>query len=143
MRGIVYHGDSGIIKGNTIKSIYSLTPTVSTNVYGIEVDSTKTEINGNVLYDIKASNLTVALVFGIYSNGNYNSVMNNRIEDIDNEIVGRAGVQGLYVGAAIDKSKVTNNYLYNCGLDTGIANTNGDLFLDSGTSTMTNINSWQ
>ena len=137
MGGISCYGTLNNIIGNTIKNIRN-----TSSVHCIRCNNSNSIISNNNIYDIStSSNISDAIGISIY--GDYCEISNNRIEQCKNTGAGVAYGKGIWINTGKISNKIMSNYCYNNGLDTGIANTNGDNFYDLGTDTQVYSNSWQ
>lgn len=150
------------VSGNRISAINS-----NRSCYGIYVGGvpsaglTGTVITSNIISDIESDDSGV-LTYGICSvDDHYANISDNTVSDIDNDYnsdctgilasgdyiivshntVTEGGNIGITIGGSYNS--VVGNYCQNNGSDTGIANTNGHNFLNSGTDTQVYSNSWQ
>lgn len=127
--------------------------------FGIYVTTNYATITGNIVDGLSSD----ASAYGIYAE-DYALVTDNVVRDVVITSLGSYGI-GIEVllatnGAIVCDNhvrdnydtgisvsgtsiKVSNNYCRNNGSDTGIANTNGDNFSDTGTDTQVYSNSWQ
>lgn len=141
LRGVYLAGISTagavIIDRNTFYNIIASTGNIA--VRAIDLGGfDKNQITRNVIYDL--SGTAGSTVVGILTGGgDQNTISGNRIENVKQGAVTSSGCAITITG---DKNMVQGNYCFNNGADTGIAATTGN-FRDLGTSTMTNINSWQ
>lgn len=161
--GIKVVRGSGIIKNNTIENI-------DTSAYfsGITInDSAQTNndilIDGNIIRNLSCTD-SGYFSCGIAVAGDRNLITNNQIYNLTSTdssyptgILLSAGddhgitdnkirdceYKGIVIVSGVNRTQVKNNYCYNNGSDTGIANENGDNFSDSGTDTHLSGNSWQ
>lgn len=152
---------NGTVVNNRVGNASAVT--LADTCYGIVMQNTITSVNNiiqaNIVSDIKSDNTTVGIdaedtvsnqsimiannkvlniaastggaAVGILEKGKYNLVSSN-------QIVGTTAPSGAAIGLYIASSVSTicsNNYCYNNGADTGLANTNSDNFLDEGTDT--------
>lgn len=112
------------IFGNTISDLDG------DKAYGIQIDAgPHTTISNNSIYDVVGSSDDT----GVEAAEDYCLISDNRVEACD--------ALGIYIGGT--GNKITNNYCYNNGSDTGIANTNEHNFNDDGIDTQIYSNSWQ
>lgn len=129
---------SNIISGCVIKHV------ACTGIFaGIYVDddysnNAYTIVNNEVSY-ITSTNAVLDGNGGILARMSGGLISNNKVLNCKDA---SAVTHGVWVGPGLHVC-VTNNYCFNNGLDTAIANTNTNNFHDDGTSTMINVNSWQ
>jgi parallel beta-helix repeat protein len=117
------------IANNTVKRI-RITNSASSGIYFNTV--TGGVISSNSIFDSSVASDNNC--YGIYlTNSSYIIVSGNRVEQIKNSST-TSMAYGIYINSGTSNS-VTNCYIYNCGTDTGITNTNGCLFYDGGTGT--------
>ena len=126
-----------LITNNIIQGFYS-----GGFTYGIIIASDSTiQIMGNSIYDLSTSH-GLSYSMGITGVFNYGLISNNRISNIKNTATA-ANVWAIRINTTSTSDLICDNYCYNNGSDTGIANTNGCQFSDVGTLTQTWGNSWQ
>lgn len=125
------------ILNNTFRSVRA------TNFRAIYVLSTNCVITNNTVYNVSATGSVCA---GISLDGaNYSTVSNNSIDTVKNSSTA-TNAWGIVLENTFGNTSVAikENYCYNNGSDTGIANANSNNFSDSGgTDTQVYSNSWQ
>ncbi len=130
---------NAIVANNIVKNIYL--SAAAGNLNGIEYESNYDGILSHcIIIANSVSNLRGYGVdttpVGILVNGfNYSILSNNVVTGVKHYPTTASGVQGIYIGVGSTSNKVLNNYCFDNGLDTGLANSNGNNFYDGGTDT--------
>jgi hypothetical protein len=125
--GIVV-GDNSIVSNNHIKNAES--PFI---MEGIRVAGNDCVINSNSIFFL-ISDDGGSETSGIYVTGDRAIISGNKIIGVDNFDIS-AKAKAIHIASTAANTSVSNNYCYNNGPDTGIANTNGCNYFDEGTDT--------
>lgn len=161
----LYDSKNGQVINNRIGNASSITTSTGFSCYGIMILNAVTTsysniVQGNIINDLNASSYCNGIYLndiiskhawqvinnkiynidstdgsqcvGLYIDGLYATVSSNQIFNID---PGGTSGKGLWIDSDSVGMGISNNYCYNCARDTGLANTNQDLFLDQGTDT--------
>lgn len=128
--GCVATSYGNIINNNIISNVSSTSRTIAIQVNDSSSLSPTVICNNNINSITDSSSTGYA--FGISYTGPRGTIDNNRIENVKSP---SATAIGLIIISGSTNVSVTNNYIYNNGLDTGLENTNGNNFTDNGTDT--------
>jgi hypothetical protein len=128
--GILCGGNRMLVQGNFVTSLRKTGVTGGIN--GIGVFSNTSQVINNYVYDCSCAD-NGSITLGITIGASNCIVSGNKIEKMKNAASATSAI-GLNVSTGSSNSLI-NNYCYNNGADTGIANTNSNNFKDNGTDT--------
>lgn len=126
---------NALITNNTLYNLNGFYAAWDGTTRGIDlIDCSYANITANTVNTLTNTNgTTYAVGIGCRGTSNYNTFSSNKVMNVTT-------VGMICVGTS---NSFSSNYCYNNGSDTGIANTNGNNFSDSGTDTQVYSNSWQ